>query len=250
MSNNELKIKFLDDKPATDDEIKSHKGIAQSIFSIIKNDSKGKAIALKGDWGSGKSTIINLIKKNNGNNSNIKFFEFNIWEHMNDPLKRTFIEKLIDFVLDKDLIKEKRKEFWNERKKNLSGREIKEEVTRESKLTVFTKVLTILTLLIPIGVAMINNASEYNMVFFIGIFIIILPVLHILRKIYKLVRAEHERDENKKLLDKIKNLKDDITISLQNINISDKENKINTYRQTMELPEPTSIEFYFYYNCI
>jgi GTPase SAR1 family protein len=46
-----------------------------------KSDARSLAIGLFGEWGSGKSTIINLLKNGISNSKNIVFIEFNAWEN-------------------------------------------------------------------------------------------------------------------------------------------------------------------------
>lgn len=46
-----------------------------------KSDARSLAIGLFGQWGSGKSTIINLLKNGMSASKNIVFIEFNAWEN-------------------------------------------------------------------------------------------------------------------------------------------------------------------------
>ena len=48
--------KLLDDLPADRDEFGSHQRVANAIAELVRNEEGGKAIALIGPWGSGKST--------------------------------------------------------------------------------------------------------------------------------------------------------------------------------------------------
>ena len=92
--------KYLSDKPTVDDKFGSHSRIAKSISRLVKNESGGKSIALKGNWGSGKSSIISMVEKNLDND--ILLFKFNAWIHEGDSLRRRFLEKLIDFLIVHD----------------------------------------------------------------------------------------------------------------------------------------------------
>ena len=62
--NSEYKYKtvILSDLPTTSDDFGSHERIANAIVSLIKNEKGNKAIALTGGWGSGKSTVVEILK--------------------------------------------------------------------------------------------------------------------------------------------------------------------------------------------
>lgn len=58
------KINFLTDEPAEEDDGKAHQAIANAILKIVRTpDMKSCGIALLGDYGTGKSTVVRLIKK-------------------------------------------------------------------------------------------------------------------------------------------------------------------------------------------
>ena len=71
MSNNEKNIypSFISKKPAQEDvfEGKPHKRLAETIAKLINREDNStldnKVIGLEGDWGSGKSTVIELLNK-------------------------------------------------------------------------------------------------------------------------------------------------------------------------------------------
>ena len=53
------------------------------VFSSLENDTEGFAVALLGDWGIGKSTVIKLLKEklNDKFPDDFVFAEFNAWEY-------------------------------------------------------------------------------------------------------------------------------------------------------------------------
>lgn len=101
ISDSKYKVKFLNDIPESSDEIGIHEEIAKVIQNIINNEglksSKKKIIGLFGSWGSGKSTVIEMLKnlkdKNSGD-TKYNIFVFDSWSHKGDFLKRAFLIEL------------------------------------------------------------------------------------------------------------------------------------------------------------
>lgn len=110
------KFKFLDDNCSDCDltEGKTHQRIADQLYDlIVTGPPDGMTIGLEGDWGSGKSTVIELLRQKLEANGKSKmslrhlirkckkprktfFFYIDAWEHEGDPLRRVFLEALID----------------------------------------------------------------------------------------------------------------------------------------------------------
>ena len=112
-SMSKYKVRFLSDIPEPLDELGIHEKIAEVIRGIINNEglknSEKKVIGLFGSWGSGKSTVIEVLKKNLGNN----VFIFDSWSHKGDFLKRAF---LIELARHLNVLDEKFEEMQDERK--------------------------------------------------------------------------------------------------------------------------------------
>ncbi|NRF93304.1 hypothetical protein HQN89_20240 [Paenibacillus frigoriresistens] len=110
---------LLSDDPVDEDGFGGHQRLAGSIFNMISKEKVGKSIAIRGSWGSGKSTIIKLIRKLAGESqeSNIKVIVFDAWEHEGDSLRRTFLEFLLSALDDVKWIKAT---DWETLKQNLS----------------------------------------------------------------------------------------------------------------------------------
>ena len=85
----------IDDAPADRDAFGSYESKAEVIHELITNEPGGRTIGLEGEWGSGKSTVVKLLAKRiTGADSLVVVFD--TWAHEGDPLRRSFLEKLID----------------------------------------------------------------------------------------------------------------------------------------------------------
>lgn len=88
--------RMLPDVPSDVDVFGSHQRLAEALGGMIMDDTTGKAIALIGGWGSGKSTVVNLLTSflNKKSAGNVRVFLFDAWAHEGDPLRRSFLERL------------------------------------------------------------------------------------------------------------------------------------------------------------
>jgi len=73
----------------------NHKVYADSIIKIIKSNKAPLSIGLFGPWGSGKSSILNTIKKEI-ENENYIYIYFNAWKYGGDSFRRQFLLNTID----------------------------------------------------------------------------------------------------------------------------------------------------------
>ncbi len=151
MANDTCPTKLIDDLPTKKDEFGSHEGIADAIADIVRDENGGYAIAIEGTWGSGKSTIIELLKQKLQD----QVFVFDAWAHKGDPLRRVFLERLIRFLCDGKHLKPAE---WDEKLDLLTHR-IKRTTTRSTpRLSTWGTVLAFVTLLIPFGTALFATA--------------------------------------------------------------------------------------------
>jgi hypothetical protein len=154
MSNDEkeVKIKLLSDEAVEQDSIGSHEKVADSITRVINESEGGKAIALRGKWGSGKSSIIKMLKMKL--DDSFKVFVYNAWAHEGDPLRRSFLESIINYLLDIGLLKKKKD--WDEFKKELAGRKeivVIENTTNPEPLGI---IIAFVTALVPFGLVSLS----------------------------------------------------------------------------------------------
>lgn len=224
--------KLLPDSPVKEDSFGSHEKVADSIANLISEEGKeengGKTLAITGDWGSGKSSVIEILKENLGNKTNdVKVFTYNAWSHQGDPLRRSFLEKLIDFFIDQDWIsKRNRKKYWEKEKKKLSKKIKEKKVEKTPFLTPIGKIFAILTLLVPVGASvtanLLTSQSSYQLWQLIGSSSLAIGPVAFVILLY--------------ILAKFDLIKEDFRFLSQQ-----SSEFINS--KTLESPNPTSIEF-------
>ena len=96
---NDNKSLFLTDSPKIEqDSFQIHSNIAKTLFNIITKYSISKnsfTIGLFGEWGSGKSFIINkLFNKIKEETSEITFINIDVWKYSGQPLLRSILFEL------------------------------------------------------------------------------------------------------------------------------------------------------------
>ena len=136
--------RLLEDIPRPDDAFGSHSRVAASIAHLIGGNPGGKAIALEGSWGSGKSTIVSLLGEHVGE----QVFVFDAWAHDRDPLRRVFLEELIEFFWER--LNHKK---WRRILQGLSRRRRVTETQVTPHLTLLGGLMGIVTLLLPASAA-------------------------------------------------------------------------------------------------
>lgn len=145
--------RFLTNKLCEQDlfEGKSHDSIAQNIANVLDSGSV-RIIGLDGDWGSGKSNMVSLIKQKLNSNSSNKyhFYVYDAWGYQTDFQRRSILENLTSYLVDDAKIINHKK--WNGRLLQLLSRKrsVGSKVTKE--LSAISKVAAILAILLPIFV--------------------------------------------------------------------------------------------------
>jgi Cdc6-like AAA superfamily ATPase len=111
---NEGKYRSITDLPlqkADDDQLKLN-GYALGLYNFIKDTETPMSIAIQGDWGTGKTSILNLISNlNNNSDASLKMFYINTWQYSqfngSELLYFSFITSLINQMnLEKDEVKQ------------------------------------------------------------------------------------------------------------------------------------------------
>lgn len=101
------KVKFLPDQPLRFDEITQakfgHEGIAETVKNIVLTCPTPFTIGLFGRWGTGKSTITNLLQgKLEG--GGVIVVNFDVWKYEKDSLRRTFLQSVVDVFKEKHIL--------------------------------------------------------------------------------------------------------------------------------------------------
>lgn len=219
--------RLIDDEPSSKDFFGPHNRVAKSISEMINSEDGGKAVAIIGNWGSGKSTTIEILKKSL-NPKNSVLFIFNAWTHHGDPLRRSFLEKLTLFLEDADFLSNH--ERWKTFREKLAKRISTQKTKSIPKLTTAGKILTFLVALTPIGIPLSEKLGDDNVACWIpivGLAILSLPIIFfILLFIFKSKDWE------------------------QFLSVIKEESVSDSVTETVQESEPTSVEFQDFFDFI
>lgn len=191
-------------------------------------------IGLEGGWGSGKTTVINMVSDLLEGKSNITVFRFDAWAHQGDPLRRTYLESLIvhfQNLRGTNWLPEKRREHWKDRVLEISRRKRVTETRTDVLPSTFAQWAAAATLLMPIGLVLLNRGLEtgvtfnrsnsVNWNFVIGV--LLSPALLWLG-LYHGARALWRNEK-------------------PNFRLFEEKQNETERSETIETPEPTSLEF-------
>lgn len=220
--NSVCSTRLLSDSPAQTDAFGSHERVAKAIVQLIREDSGGKSIALTGSWGSGKSTVVEMVKM--GVDSDTEVFVFDAWAHEGDPLRRTFLEQLTDFFTENGWIKDGE---WKEDKLKLSRKIRNQKIKSTPILTTAGKLFGLSALLVPLGIAMVSISPSKDVpswMLWVGAVFTLSPLLLSIGLL--ILPYIYNKKENDGLLSFLINRSQTIEES-----------------EAIETPDPTSIEF-------
>ena len=102
MNEKRLRPKFLEDSPIPRGLFDPLENLAKAVHRSIENHDGGRAMSLFGTWGSGKSSIIEFLKSEYSANTDRYIFIFDGWSHEGNPLRRVFLEELINGLINKN----------------------------------------------------------------------------------------------------------------------------------------------------
>jgi len=140
--NNTIKMdypKYLYDYPLGEDlfEGKSQEKVADNIVSFLKENikSKKRVVGIDGEWGAGKSNVIEIIRKKTKEDFHI--FTFDAWGHQEDLTRRAFLEELTDDLIKNELLSSK----WSEK---LNSKLATNKITTTQNIPEFNPTLVVL----------------------------------------------------------------------------------------------------------
>ena len=91
------------DEPAVQDLIGPHSEIADSIFEMAHTIDRPITILLSGEYGSGKSTIVNLLALKSKANGD-ELFQFDAWSHSGNALRSAILCTWLPILVQKKLL--------------------------------------------------------------------------------------------------------------------------------------------------
>jgi hypothetical protein len=229
------KIKFLSDNKTKQDSF-THSRVAKAISNIILNDDVGKSIALKGNWGSGKSSIVDMVEEELLKGQHIVFV-YDSWVHEGDPLRRSFLESFIQFCIEKDLINvninfgengKNAVEYWEEQLEFLSKRKEEFVITKKSFPTWDAIGFTVCSLIALFFSSFLRNWPNLSWpIFILSIIGTFLPILYIVFRIINYNNINDFFRTGKILIPPLLKDNNDETVT----------------SKAIKTPDPTSIEF-------
>lgn len=159
-------IRFVDDHPSSTDEFRGqpHKSVADILVSILTSGEGGRAIGLEGTWGSGKSTVVDIAQSilqsrdaDIDEGKKYTFFVYGAWAHQSDPLRRVFLQELIQCLDANDSID---KAHWIEKLEKLETRRKKVVENKAEQLSLVAKSSIITVPFLPIAYLLLNNSNS------------------------------------------------------------------------------------------
>ena len=143
-------------------EDKTHEGVTDTLLKLIEASNKGITVGIEGGWGSGKSTVVELLKNKieEKHDESTLFFLFDAWAHEGDPLRRIFIESLI-----KEVDQEEKDAYLLSLQEEISCRTKTVKVRSEKKASKLGKWLSLSAMFVPAGAAILS-AVDYSQLYF------------------------------------------------------------------------------------
>jgi hypothetical protein len=116
------RVRVLSDEPTNEDKFDSHRRLAVAIRSLIAESGLGCAIGLEGNYGSGKSSVIEMLSGELTEDAHI--FIFDAWEHRGDPLRLVFLQELVASLYTHNWFTEAQRTEWEQTFDEIQSRRV------------------------------------------------------------------------------------------------------------------------------
>lgn len=157
------RVLLLDDLPASDDAFATadgvgpHQRVATAITNMItsKDGAGGQCIGIQGGWGSGKTTVVNLVAKELEKDTTTQVVVFDAWAHEGDPLRRVFLEVVAQDLIAQNWVGQNN---WGVRLEELARRRKSTRTVSKRQSTSFGRWMAASIMVVPLGTAFLSNA--------------------------------------------------------------------------------------------
>lgn len=155
--------RLIDDAPAETDAFGPHRRIAEAVTQLVRDERGGQAAAIVGRWGSGKSTVIQLVRGFLASDPGARVWVFDAWAHEGDLLRRAFLESLSRYLDGSDRVAGEGgsswldQKGWQQRREELARRSKTSKQTSTPILSRFGRRLALSVFLPPIGLLLANH---------------------------------------------------------------------------------------------
>lgn len=223
---------------------KTHEKSADTLSKVISASDTSITIGLEGAWGAGKSTVINMLNQKLRQDTQQKtlFFLFDAWAHKDDPLRKIFLESLIEKIN----IENSDSKNLEKTHKEIVGKVKTIDITAHKTVSPLGKYLAFSAMIVPLGTVLIRTVkpenlgplsidSSINWTYCFGFLLVIAPILVL---IYWFFWGEDQDPE----------LKSPIVGNKKNWDFFTKESTETIKQDVTEQGEKTSIEFQKYFD--
>ncbi|WP_436898455.1 P-loop NTPase fold protein [Acinetobacter gyllenbergii] len=223
---------------------KTHEKSADTLSKVISASDTSITIGLEGAWGAGKSTVINMLNQKLRQDTQQKtlFFLFDAWAHKDDPLRKIFLESLIEKIN----IENADSKNLEKTHKEIVGKVKTIDITAHKTVSPLGKYLAFSAMIVPLGTVLIRTVkpenlgplsidSSINWTYCFGFLLVIAPILVL---IYWFFGGE---DQDPKI-------KRPIVGNKKNWDFFTKESTETIKQDVTEQGEKTSIEFQKYFD--
>lgn len=87
-------VRFIREGGEATDEFGAHSRLAKALAQALTDNPPLQVVGLLGGWGSGKSTVVQLVE-NKLRGKSVRFFLYDAWLHQSDAPRRAFLEELM-----------------------------------------------------------------------------------------------------------------------------------------------------------